>query len=139
MAKINKTYKPGDEFTPDSVNEIIAAINKNVDDISNTQVYSTVETVIGMFNNKPLYRKVITVYDTFEDGVSKKIPHNIANFDRYINFDVIDNYGQYTFPYITPNSSFGLSKITQTDLEFTAYGERWENISLSVVLEYLKK
>lgn len=29
MAKINKTYKPGDEFTPDSVNEIITAINDN--------------------------------------------------------------------------------------------------------------
>lgn len=34
MAKINKTYKPGDEFTPDSVNEIITAVNKNVDDIA---------------------------------------------------------------------------------------------------------
>lgn len=34
MAKINKTYKAGDEFTPDSVNEIIAAVNKNVDDIA---------------------------------------------------------------------------------------------------------
>lgn len=33
MAKINKTYKAGDEFTPDSVNEIIAAVNKNTDDI----------------------------------------------------------------------------------------------------------
>lgn len=33
MAKINKTYKPGDEFTPDSVNEIIAAVNKNTNDI----------------------------------------------------------------------------------------------------------
>lgn len=33
MAKINKTYKPGDEFTPDSVNEIIAAINSMVDAI----------------------------------------------------------------------------------------------------------
>ena len=31
MAKINKTYKPGDEFTPDSVNEIIAAINSLID------------------------------------------------------------------------------------------------------------
>lgn len=31
MAKINKTYKPGDEFTPDSVNEIIAAINELID------------------------------------------------------------------------------------------------------------
>lgn len=36
MAKINKTYKPGDEFTPDSVNEIIAAVNKNIDDIKKT-------------------------------------------------------------------------------------------------------
>lgn len=34
MAKINKIYKPGDEFTPDSVNEIIAAVNKNTDDIN---------------------------------------------------------------------------------------------------------
>lgn len=33
MAKINKTYQPGDEFTPDSVNEIIAAINSMVDAI----------------------------------------------------------------------------------------------------------
>lgn len=34
MAKINKTYKAGDEFTPYSVNEIITAVNKNVDDIA---------------------------------------------------------------------------------------------------------
>ena len=34
MAKINKTYKPGDEFTPDSVNEIIAAVNENTLDLS---------------------------------------------------------------------------------------------------------
>lgn len=36
MAKINKTYKAGDEFTPDSVNEIITAVNKNTDDIEKT-------------------------------------------------------------------------------------------------------
>lgn len=45
MAKINKTYQSGDEFTPDSVNEIIAAVNKNVDDIVATKAY--VDEAIG--------------------------------------------------------------------------------------------
>lgn len=45
MAKINKTYKPGDEFTPDSVNEIITAVNKNVDDIVAIKTY--VDEAIG--------------------------------------------------------------------------------------------
>lgn len=48
MAKINKTYKAGDEFTPDSVNEIIAAVNKNTDDIEKKcATKSYVDSAIG--------------------------------------------------------------------------------------------
>lgn len=45
MAKIDKIYKPGDEFTPDSVNEIITAVNEIVDDIVATKTY--VDEAIG--------------------------------------------------------------------------------------------
>lgn len=38
MAKINKTYKAGDDFTPDSVNEIITAVNENIDDINTVTI-----------------------------------------------------------------------------------------------------
>lgn len=49
MAKIDKKYQSGDEFTPDSVNEIIAAVNKNVDDIVATKTYvdKAINTAIG--------------------------------------------------------------------------------------------
>ena len=62
MAKINKTYKAGDNFTPDSVNEIIKAINENVDNIAKkanesdvSSTYATKDSV-----NTELAKKVNT-------------------------------------------------------------------------------
>ena len=62
MAKINKTYKQGDEFTPASVNEIIKAINENVDNIAKkanesdvSSTYATKDSV-----NTELAKKVNT-------------------------------------------------------------------------------
>lgn len=62
MAKINKTYKAGDEFTPDSINEIIAAVNKNVDDVETKANTSDVSSTYATINsvNTELAKKANT-------------------------------------------------------------------------------
>lgn len=61
MAKINKTYKAGDDFTPDSVNEIITAVNENADGISN--VKKTVRSNIAV-NVTPVALSPYCAWDT---------------------------------------------------------------------------
>ena len=91
MAKINKTYKPGDEFTPDSVNEIITAVNKNTDDISNMTMYSLEETVIGTWvNNKPIYQKVIIFNNS---ATSHPFDLSSLNIDSFIDISGIFSGG----------------------------------------------
>ena len=60
MAKINKTYKQGDEFTPASVNEIIAAVNENTDDIN---AISTIHSNISV-NVTPVALASYCAWDT---------------------------------------------------------------------------
>ena len=60
MAKINKTYKQGDEFTPASVNEIIAAVNENTDDIN---AISTINSNISV-NVTPTALSSYCAWDT---------------------------------------------------------------------------
>ena len=62
MAKINKTYKPGDEFTPDSVNEIVTAVNENTNNIAN------VNTKIEEKANKRYTLKNINLDHVIESG-----------------------------------------------------------------------
>lgn len=62
MAKINKTYRSGDEFTPNSVNEIIAAVNKNIDDVKTKANTSDVSSTYATINsvNTELAKKANT-------------------------------------------------------------------------------
>lgn len=57
MAKINKTYKPGDEFTPDSVNEIIAAVN----DIDRASSINYSSSIMELKDNKDITNKTYIV------------------------------------------------------------------------------
>lgn len=76
------------KVTDSDMNEIKAVVNNNDDDmitintnLTNATTYSTDETIIGIWMNKPLYRKVFT------GNVESSIEHGLTN----VNF--VNSYG----------------------------------------------
>lgn len=55
---------------------------EEVEEISNDEVYSTEEQVIGTWFGKPLYRKTIDFGYMAKANVFKHVPHNVANVEK---------------------------------------------------------
>ena len=104
MAKINKTYKPGDEFTPDSVNEIIRAVNKNTDDIDyvNTIELNKKVSKTHVLNNVDLNSVLESGFYRIEENITN-MPPQTSNSFNYCQMLVIygggDTICQIVFPY----------------------------------------
>ena len=98
MAKINKTYKPGDEFTPDSVNEIITAVNE-----ADTKLDKKVSKT-HVLNNVDLNSIVESGFYRIEEG-NTNLPLEDGNPFKYCQMLVIGGGGdtvcQIVFPYWT--------------------------------------
>lgn len=75
------------KITDDDMNEIKTVVNNNDDELitintklTNANAYSTTETVVGTWMNKPLYRKTVDTGALPSIG-GKTINHNISNID----------------------------------------------------------
>lgn len=105
--------------------------------------YSTGEKRIGTWTDgKPLYRKVISGYWSFETG-DTNIAHNISNLDLCIRADLfrIDiGHISWEFPYVSESGGFtGITKVTPENVIVKAYNDTWSNNNNGyIILEYTK-
>ena len=125
MAKINKTYKPGDEFTPDSVNEIITAVNENTDNISKTET--------KYFKNSNIQCGVATIALK-----ANSITETLVNFPNTFN--------QVPIVVITPSSDISkpltwnllyFSVLSITNSKFKIVVKNQENNERSVFIQWI--
>lgn len=77
---------------------IYARTNERYILVSNKNIYTTGETLIGEFLGKPLYRKVIeynqnTMIGKDNDVTNMLIPHNISNFKQIVNHSGVSSTG----------------------------------------------
>ena len=70
--------------------EVYAYINEEYKKISNKNVYSTSEVVIGKWFGKPLYRKMVD-YGVLPSNSTKNVAHGITNY-QHIHLNLGDSY-----------------------------------------------
>lgn len=109
--------------------------------VEGLHTYSTTETTVGTYMNKPLYRKVIPI--TTYTG-SFNVSHNISNLDLVVNFvgrfkradgvqnsstTVTDTYGIKIYDISSTNFKVEIGSSLSNNLAVT---------TLFVILEYTK-
>lgn len=132
-----------DNLTSTSSTDALSAkqgkvLNDSVTAINNKFVYSSTETVIGTYMDKPLYRKILTEIVPQNGGTNYPIAHNISNLELIIHQELnCTNSSGNTYP--QHNDIYDLY-IKDTDAQNV-----WCNISGAfldwtaiVVLEYTK-
>lgn len=119
-------------------------VNDNLVTQSESNVYSTEETVVGVWTNgKPIYRKVFVV-GSLPNNTTTIISHGIENAEEYINkrakwFDISDQNWKFDFRL----DSFSIKiffDIKEKALEIHALGTNWSTRTrdCTVVIEYTK-
>lgn len=66
-----------------NIENAIIEIDDKVKEINNKNIYSTEEQIIGIWLDKPLYRKVVDVGNLPENN-TMEVAHGILNFGRMI-------------------------------------------------------
>lgn len=89
-------------FTASLFNQMQDNIEEAIDLIN---AYSTIETVIGNYNNKPLYRK--TFVGQYTSSTSRVIIDLVTNVDK-----IKDSYGLYSPNSTIPNVTLGQPTIS---------------------------
>lgn len=104
--------------------------------------YVDSEVVIGMWNNNPIYRKIVRYTGSFAVG-DNDIAHGITNLGRVIDIKStmypFANALQYRIPYIGSNSkALVINKIDNTNITVMAQ-EVWSSTyTFDFILEYTK-
>lgn len=120
----------------------IDTISKNIEELKESNIYSTEEKVIGKWiDGKPVYRKVIDT-GTLPDSVGKQIPHNISNVNQIIN---IKGYAYRSSDNIylpLPHATYDNTAIScyadRTEITIVTYTNRTSFKTSYVILEYTK-
>lgn len=146
-----KTFKTLPETSVVPTNDNQFTNKKYVDDsIASVQgiVYSTTETVIGTFLDKPLYQKMIT-FDDIVSSTPITIPHNISNLDiiasiEGVMYNINNPFGGgricYPIPFNTaPSESASVGvRVYDNNIEISSTGswaQVWQKI---ITLKYTK-
>lgn len=145
-------YSGETPLSPENLNKVQNDLNETIteqgkmlnDKITNANIYSTQEVNTGKkwIDGKPLYRKVISGYWSFETG-DTNIAHNISNLDLCIRADLfrIDTgHISWKFPYISASGGFtGITNVTPENVIVKAYNDTWSNKNNGyIILEYTK-
>lgn len=105
--------------------------------------YSTTETIVGTYNGKTLYRKVVEI-GSLPNNTTQTYNHNISNMDMLTYYDLIwyDTTDNRFFkaPRIDNLEVFVKCEISTTNIEIIAKGVNWSNRTQNskVILEYTK-
>ena len=106
-------------------------------------IYSTTETVIGTYNNEPLYRKIIN-FGSLPDGTNANfVAHNISNLSAVVKIDAIgyDGVRWFPIPFAPVAMMFSSTSCSiRVDSSDVIIGSSKDMSSYTcvVVLEYLK-
>ena len=122
-------------------NKVMASdLNQIKNAINGSTTYSTTEQVVGTWNNKPLYRKVIEC-GALPNNASKDIVHNIQNLGIATRCNGMavrtSDSRALTIPDSTPNAEIGCG-VTNTNVYITTHNDRSTFNYSFLVLEYTK-
>ena len=110
---------------------------------NNYENYSNTETRIGTwYNNKPIYRKVLTSSSYLGSNSTLSIPHNISNLEEIVKTNLIAKYSDEYYPspvsYDNTTKIMLINKITNTNVILRSGNESWGGTSFTIILEYTK-
>ena len=153
MNKINFTNLP-DQTTPinaTNMNLLQTNVENAIDEVGKIGQYSTAETRIGTWvNNKPLYRKILTIN---APELNSNIYHNIANISEIVDVKMIldeGSTGRYvrTLPTVYQENDILMPRFCISMYTFDAqkfllaagsyYVEQKARLKLTVFVEYTK-
>ena len=121
------------KVTDSDMNEIKQGIN-------NSTSYSTTEQVVGTWNNKPLYRKVIEC-GALPNNANKDVVHNIQNLGITTRCNGMavrtSDSRALTIPDSTPSAEISCG-VTNTNVYITTHNDRRSFNYSFLTLEYTK-
>lgn len=134
------SYVDGNRNYEDEINNLKSEIQK----LKNLYEYSTDEKVVGAWtDNKPIYRKVISLGNLTANNKEQYIPTGISNVKHIVNFNIrfrfddgneFDNLYilKYSHGYISPYIDYNSSKI------YVAHACDCNLNSVIAIIEYTK-
>lgn len=138
----------GDNINMNLSSDYSNSLNNQLTNINNSittkSTYSTIETVVGTWMGKPLYRKVIVLEGGTIHAGYHEYNHNISNLDKVLNI-----YGmcysstqQYPIQRVVPDEiakwGIGLGDIKQSTFALH-FGSSYQTITLVyIIIEYTK-
>lgn len=107
-------------------------------------IYSSTETIIGIDNDKPRYRKVID-FGALPNNTTKSVNHDISNLDMIKKVEIngydSTNSRWFPIPFVPAASMYGgisiATRITTTTIDINCSGDM-SSSSCEVTLEYTK-
>lgn len=130
--------------TQPSIPEVNKVTDSNMNEIkngiNNSTTYSTTEKVVGTWNNKPLYRKVIEC-GALPNNANKDVVHNIQNLGittKCIGMAVRTSDSRaLTIPDSNPSVEISCG-VTNTNVYITTHNDRSSFNYSFLILEYTK-
>ena len=130
--------------TQPSIPEVNKVTDSNMNEIkngiNNSTTYSTTEKVVGTWNNKPLYRKVIEC-GALPNNANKDVAHNIQNLGITTKCNGMavrtSDSRALTIPDSTPSAEI-VCGVTNTNVYITTHNDRSTFNNSFLILEYTK-
>ena len=130
--------------TQPSIPEVNKVTDSNMNEIkngiNNSTTYSTTEKVVGTWNNKPLYRKVIEC-GALPNNANKDVAHNIQNLGITTKCNGMavrtSDSRALTIPDSTPSAEISCG-VTNTNVYITTHNDRSTFNNSFLILEYTK-
>jgi hypothetical protein len=143
--KILDTYSESqtDTYSCNMVNELVGSGVSDESVKNSLELYSFEETLIGVWQNKPLYRKVLD-FGYLANKDQKRVPHNIDNVDKFITIKGVaknDSTGvNFELPFVNSIIDAVISIFITSDNQVSVecIGSDRTNYYCYVILEYTK-
>lgn len=108
-----------------------------------SNIYSYDEVVIGIYNDKPLYRKVIDFGALNSEKGTKEVAHNITNIETITDIKIIGFESEFAFPIPFVGTTYMFAgidytaRVDKTNIYIYVSGDR-STQTAEVTLEYTK-
>lgn len=116
-------------------------IENGIESVDNKNNYSTTEQVVGIYNNKPLYRKVLT--GTKIQNTVLEIPTNISDINEIVRISGVLNSGenyQYPIPHYSGANDYIVVNYRKTTASFliNSANSTYMSGNVKLIIEYTK-
>ena len=132
----------GDNISMDLSSSYNTNLQQEINDsFKENNIYSTDETIIGTWMNKPLYRKVINANMKCNGALT----HGIVNLDLITDLKIIFKQTNDNFVILPKNTvdkeyTIGVDKCTSSIIQLScgSYFANNQNYDFTFILEYIK-